>query len=83
MSICLWPIIEGSSFLRPPHMVLLQGHWNPKLPIRSSLSEDGRLAICGSEDGLVHVWDAGPDREVSWGGECIVERPCVHGKWEY
>lgn len=47
----------------------LQGPVNPGLPIRASVSEDGRLAVCGSEDGFVHVWDAGPD--VSWARECV------------
>ena len=40
-----------------------QGHVNPSIPVRATVSEDGRFAVCGSEDGLVHVWDARPDVE--------------------
>ncbi|CAN0386067.1 unnamed protein product, partial [Laminaria digitata] len=38
-----------------------QGHINPALPVRASMSEDGSFAVCGSEDGSIHVWDSGPD----------------------
>lgn len=53
----------------PSHPWPRQGHTNPALPVRASVSEDGRLAACGSEDGSVHVWYAGPDSEISWARE--------------
>lgn len=46
--------------------VVLQGHVNPGLPLRATFSEDGRFAVCGSEDGSVHVWNAGADVETAW-----------------
>lgn len=50
-------------------LVMLQGHVNPGLPLRATFSEDGRFALCGSEDGSVHVWNAGADVETSWARE--------------
>ncbi|CAN0481678.1 unnamed protein product, partial [Hapterophycus canaliculatus] len=44
-----------------------QGHANSSMPVRASVSEDGLLAVSGSGDGSVHVWDCRPD--VSWSGE--------------
>lgn len=57
----------------------LKGYVNPTLPIRASVSEDGRLAVCGSEDGAVHVWDSRTNatfsaRELEF---CSFFRPCV------
>lgn len=61
---------------REPHLFMFflsQGHLNPALPVRSSVSEDGALAVCGSEDGMIHVWDARPDAEAPGGRECALQ----------
>lgn len=67
----LFDSLVSLSFVRstwPSCSRFFQGHFNPALPIRASVSEDGRFAMCGSEDGLVHVWDSGP--HAPWAGEC-------------
>ena len=40
-------------------LAMLGGHKNTrKLPLKGLFTPDGKMVLCGSEDGFVHVWRA-------------------------
>eukprot|EP00041_Stephanoeca_diplocostata_P006265 m.79396 g.79396 ORF g.79396 m.79396 type:complete len:484 (+) comp16269_c0_seq2:298-1749(+) len=48
---------RGVSFMNNGHPQLLRGHRTGNFSIRATLSDDGRFALCGSEDGKFYIWD--------------------------
>ena len=51
----------GSDELSVVQLCKLKGVVNEELQIKGKFAEDGRLVICGSEDGTVAVWDLPPE----------------------
>lgn len=48
---------RGVSFVHHDNPQILRGHRTGNFSIRATLSDDGRFAFCGSNDGKFYIWD--------------------------